>query len=90
MRQITKDKMKQAAKAAAKRGAKVLDAALVKAGAAAKERQEKREHQATVDARKAKLKKAGKVVLIAGAAAATVVAARAVSRNVRRGATLPD
>jgi hypothetical protein len=90
MKQITKDKMKQAAKAAAKRGVKAFDAALVRAGEAAKGRQEKREHQATVDARKAKFKKAGKVALIAGAAAATVVAARAVSRNVRRGATLPD
>ncbi len=90
MKQTTKDRMKQAAKTAAKRGAKVFDAALVKAGEAAKGRQEKREHQATVDARKAKLKKVGKVAMVAGAAAATVIAARAVARNVRRGAALPD
>jgi hypothetical protein len=90
MKRITKEKVKQVAKAAAKRGVKALDAALVKAGAAARERQQMREHKATLDARKAKLKKVGKVAIVAGAAAATVVAARAVARNVQRGATLPD
>jgi hypothetical protein len=90
MKRITKEKVKQVAKAAAKRGVKALDAALVKAGAAARERQQMREHKATVDARKAKLKKVGKAAMVAGAAAATVMAARVVARNVRRGATLPD
>lgn len=84
---ITKQVIKMAARRALARarlaGAKALDAGLVKAGEDAKARQRKRTG-------KSGLKTAGKIVLVAGAAAATVAAARAVTRNVKRGATLPD
>ena len=92
MNAMTKGAMKTAAKVAMAKavtvGAKKIkqfaiatDAALVKAGRAAQLRQRKR-------ATKAVLRTAGKVALIAGGAAATVVAVRAVARNVRRGSTV--
>lgn len=91
MRTITKRVIKTAAKVAAAKAlaagsrkagqwAIAADAALVKAGEAAKMRQRKR-------TTKHALKTAGKIALVTGAAAATVVTVRAVARNARRGAT---
>jgi len=64
-------------KALARRLAVAGDAALVEAGHAAERRQQARAVKQT-------LKKVGRVALVAGAAVATVAAARAVTR--RRGA----
>lgn len=72
---------KRAIKTTAKIAAAKADAFLVKTGQAAQMRQRKR-------ATKAALKTAGKVMLVAGTAAATVVTARAVMRNVRRTTTV--
>ena len=94
MKRITKRTLKAAAKLAAARarvaGAKTLkrmavaaDAALIKAGQAAQAREHKRTGERA-------LRAAGKIALAAGAAAATVVAARAIARNVKRGAAMPD
>jgi hypothetical protein len=91
---ITKQTLKSAAKLAAararmvgaktaKRMAVAADAVLIKAGKTAQARQHKR---AGMTALKAK----GKIALAAGAAAAAVVAARAIARNVKRGAAMPD
>ena len=56
------------------RAAGMVDAALVKAGKAAKARQRKR-------ARKTAFKTAGKIALAAGAVAATFIAGRAIKRK---------
>jgi len=63
-----------AGRKAAKRVADVADGVLVKAGNAARHRQR-------VRATKATLKKVGKIALVTGAAAATVVGVRAAVRR---------
>ena len=70
-----------AGKAAAKRVVAAADAELVKQGKAARARQRKR-------AVKAAFKKVVKTIAIAGTAAATVIAARATTRAVRRRAAV--
>jgi hypothetical protein len=75
---IASGKAKKAAARKMKQLAVTLDEALVKAGHAAERRQTKR-------ARKAALKTAGKVALVAGGAAITIAAARAMARRGRSG-----
>lgn len=71
------DRTRSAGEAARKRIITATDAALVRAGRAAKRRQRGR-------AAKSALKVAGKAALLAGATAATVVAGRAAMRAARR------
>lgn len=71
------DRARSAGEGARKRIATATDAALVRAGRAAKRRQRGR-------AVKSALKVAGKAALMAGATAATVVAGRAAVRAARR------
>jgi hypothetical protein len=77
---MTKQQMKATAEQAVARArtaaVKATDAALVRMGNAAKQRQRSRAVKAT-------LKAAGKMVLIAGAAAATVAAVRAGARRAK-------
>ena len=71
---ITKKRIKAAAKRTLQRLAIARDRALVEAGQAAERRERGRAVQAG-------LKKAGKVALVAGAAVASVAAARALARR---------
>lgn len=80
---ITKQKIQAISKRAAKRMMLAADEMLVEAGRAAKQRQRAR-------ALKAAAKAVGRLALMAGATAATTVAARAVARrNARQKAVKP-